>query len=99
MIEFLRIYETIGEDIASYGGADWGGSFNPPNLGKDDGNFGPKSNRGSVKGSPVVPKSAVKIYSENDVHLYTVTILKGQYEAGYYEGDEFVQGELVRCEA
>jgi len=93
--DFLRTYETIGTDIAAFGGPDWASTFNPPNLGKDDGNFGPEGNRTRVKGSPVVPGSAVKIHSEGDVHLYSVTILKGHYEAGYFEGSDFVAGKYV----
>mmetsp|Transcript_14575 Transcript_14575/g.21967 ORF Transcript_14575/g.21967 Transcript_14575/m.21967 type:complete len:436 (+) Transcript_14575:82-1389(+) len=93
--EFLRSYDSLGGDIAAFGGPDWAASFNPTNLGKDDGNFGPEGNRGRVKGSPVVPGSAVKIHTEGDVHLYSVTVLKGHYEAGYFEGSEFVQGKFV----
>jgi len=31
--------------------------------------------------------------------LYAVTILKSQYEAGYYEGDEFIAGTTIDFEA
>jgi V-type H+-transporting ATPase subunit C len=71
------------------------GTFNPQQFGKDDGNFGPHSKRQSVKGSPVVPGSAVKIFSEGETHLYAVTILKGQYESGHFEENEFVQGKFI----
>jgi V-type H+-transporting ATPase subunit C len=91
----LRSYETIGAEIASFGGPDWASTFNPPNLGKDDGNYGPEGNRSRVKGSPVVPGSAVKVHSEGDVHLYSVTVLKGHYEAGFFEGNDFVAGPFV----
>eukprot|EP00559_Dactyliosolen_fragilissimus_P007398 CAMPEP_0184871366 /NCGR_PEP_ID=MMETSP0580-20130426/40677_1 /TAXON_ID=1118495 /ORGANISM="Dactyliosolen fragilissimus" /LENGTH=481 /DNA_ID=CAMNT_0027374015 /DNA_START=129 /DNA_END=1574 /DNA_ORIENTATION=- len=52
-----------------------------------------------VRGSPVVPVSVQLIKEDNDSQLYTVTILKGQYEAGYYEGDEFVSGTKVDFES
>ena len=29
---------------------------------------------------------------DSDSILYTITVLKGMYEAGYYEGEEFVHG-------
>lgn len=93
--EFLRTYETIGGEIASYGGPDWASTFNPPNLGKDDGNFGPEGNRSRVKGSPVVPGSANKVHTEGDVHLYSITVLKGHYEAGFFEGSDFVAGKYI----
>lgn len=93
--EFLKTYESIGADIAAYGGKDWSSTFNPPDLGKDDGNFGKNSNRNTVHGSPVVPNSAVKVHTEGETFLYAITILKGQYEAGYFEGGEFVQGKFI----
>lgn len=92
----MRSYEGIGAEIASYGGPDWIATFNPKTLGTDDGNFGVKSNRSSIKGSPVVPGSAFKIHTEGDTHLYGVTVLKGHYEAGHFEGENFVAGcEIV----
>jgi len=93
--DFLKVYETIGNDIAAYGGPDWSASFDPKRIGKDDGNYGPESNREKVKGSPVVPGSAKVIHKEGDNLLYALTTLKGHYEAGYYEGEEFVQGKFV----
>lgn len=32
---------------------------------------------------------------DNDSVLYTITVLKGMYEAGYYEGEEFVPGTKI----
>lgn len=93
--EFLKVYETIGDDIAVYGGPDWTSTYNPQGLGKDDGNFGPECQRASVKGSPVVPGSAVKILTEGDSSLYVVTILKGHYVAGVLEGNDFTPGHFV----
>lgn len=57
--------------------------------------FGPDANRGSKKGSPVAPGSAVKIHAENDGILYSMIILKGQYEAGTLQGNEYVQGKYI----
>lgn len=93
--DFLKVYEGIGSDIAAYGGPDWCASVNPAAFGKDDGNFGPEGNRDRVKGSPVVPGSAKMIHKEGENFLYAVTILKGHYEAGYYEGEDFVPGKFV----
>eukprot|EP00607_Mallomonas_marina_P010101 CAMPEP_0182419166 /NCGR_PEP_ID=MMETSP1167-20130531/3566_1 /TAXON_ID=2988 /ORGANISM="Mallomonas Sp, Strain CCMP3275" /LENGTH=387 /DNA_ID=CAMNT_0024593831 /DNA_START=227 /DNA_END=1390 /DNA_ORIENTATION=- len=93
--DFLRTYETIGSEIAAFGGPDWTSTFNPQGLGKDDGNFGPECQRTSVKGSPVVPASAVKVHQEGDTNLYTITILKGHYVAGVIEGNEFSPGHMV----
>lgn len=93
--DFLKNYESLGSEIAAFGGTDWTASFNPANFGKDDGNFGKNSNRGSVRGSPVVPGTAVKFHTEGDNHLYAVTLLKGQYVAGFFEGEEFVPGTFI----
>lgn len=94
-IDFLRLYEGLGDEIAAYGGPDWTASFNPAAIGKDDGNFGPEGNRERVKGSAVVPGSAKMVHKEGENFLYSITILKGHYESGYYEGDEFVPGKFV----
>ena len=93
--EFLRTYESLGSEIAVYGGPDWTSTFNPQGLGKDDGNFGPECKRDAVRGSPVVPGSATKIYAEGEALLYTVTILKGHYVAGVLEGNDFTPGNSV----
>eukprot|EP01041_Mallomonas_annulata_P012227 gene12227-25675_t len=93
--EFLKSYENIGSEIAAFGGPDWTSTFNPQGLGKDDGNFGPECQRAAIKGSPVVPASAVKIHQEGDTSLYSITILKGHYVAGVLEGSEFAPGHMV----
>jgi hypothetical protein len=41
-----------------------------------------------VQGSPVVPGSARKIFEDPEAALYTVTILKGQYESGRFEASQ-----------
>lgn len=91
--EFRSNYENYASEVASFGGPDW--STQMERVGKNDGRFGPKANRCLSKGSPVVPGSAVKIHTEGDMHMFAVTVLKGHYEAGYYEGDEFVTGKFV----
>mmetsp|Transcript_28439 Transcript_28439/g.91045 ORF Transcript_28439/g.91045 Transcript_28439/m.91045 type:complete len:449 (-) Transcript_28439:149-1495(-) len=92
--KWLSTYQSLCPTLAGYGGPDWldGGSFG---LGTDDGNFGPESGRQRKKGSPVVPRSSKKFAVVGDTAVYTVTILKGQYEAGFYEGDEWQQGVYV----
>jgi len=90
--EWLNVYQGIGTDIAGYGGPDWtsGGG-----CGQNDGNFGAEIDRQRETGSPVVPGSATRVVAEGEHVLYTVVILKGQYEAGHIEGDEFKQGNFV----
>lgn len=80
---------TLGEELVGYGGPDW--ANNPTGLGKGQ-NFGSQVDRHGKKGSPVVPGSLTKVMEDSDSILYTITVLKGMYEAGYYEGEEFVHG-------
>lgn len=69
------------QDIASFGSPDWSSARMSSSLGRPDGQFGPEfSERGAVKGSPVVPGSTQKILEEGEMVLYTVTILKGHYQ-------------------
>jgi len=84
----------LGAEIALYGGPDWSCTYNTQGWGKDDGYFGPEFKRDNVRGSPVVPGSATKIYTEGESFLYTVTILKGHYTAGVLEGHEFTPGKF-----
>ncbi|KAF0732959.1 hypothetical protein Ae201684P_018540 [Aphanomyces euteiches] len=65
-------------------------------IGEDIAEFGPKQSRSSVRGSPVVPNSSRKLLEEGDACLYTVTILKGQYQSGTYDQDgNFEAGSLL----
>ena len=89
------IYKT-GADLVGYGGPDW--SRDPTKLGEPV-SFGAQVDRHKVRGSPVVPGSLKQVHSDHDSILYTVTILKSQYEAGYYENGEFQQGTKVDIEA
>lgn len=69
------------QDIASLGSPDWSNPSLAYSLGTQDGQFGPGfSSRGVVKGSPVVPGSSQKVLEEGDQVLYTVTVLRGQYQ-------------------
>lgn len=83
---------TMGEELVGYGGPDW--SNNPHGLGKGR-DFGSQVDRHRKKGSPVVPGSLKKVMEDNDSVLYTVTVLRSMYEAGYYEGQEFVPGTKI----
>lgn len=72
---------TNGQDIASLGSPDWSNPSVAASLGRPDGKFGPEfSERGVVKGSPVVPGSTQRLLEEGDMCLYTITVLKGQYQ-------------------
>ena len=81
----------MGADIAAYGGPDWTTS----NPGGNDGRFGASVQRAAKKGSPVVPGSHLKVLAEGDSVLYTIVVLRGQYEAGKFEGETFVPGNLL----
>mmetsp|Transcript_1017 Transcript_1017/g.2965 ORF Transcript_1017/g.2965 Transcript_1017/m.2965 type:complete len:419 (-) Transcript_1017:214-1470(-) len=94
--EFEKKIESLGGSMVGYGGPDW--SRNPGKLGKPT-HFGANLDRQKKTGSPVVPGSLQQIHNDNDSILYTVTILKGQYEAGYYEGDTFQAGKKTDFEA
>lgn len=87
--------ETLGQDIVGYGGPDW--SRDPRNLGQAV-KFGSLVDRHRKRGSPVVPGSLQLVHEDAESSLYAVTILKSQYEAGYYEGDEFQAGTKVDFE-
>lgn len=80
---------NLGKDMVGYGGPDW--TQDPTRLGEPI-NFGTSIDRQQTRGSPVVPGSLQKVHSDADSVLYAVTILSGQYEAGYYENDEFQAG-------
>ena len=85
----------VANDLVGFGGPDW--STNTNNLGRPV-DFGPQVDRHKVKGSPVVPGSLQLVHSDADSMLYAVTILKGQYEAGFYENDEFQPGKTISFE-
>mmetsp|Transcript_27812 Transcript_27812/g.58766 ORF Transcript_27812/g.58766 Transcript_27812/m.58766 type:complete len:425 (+) Transcript_27812:114-1388(+) len=82
----------MGSELVGYGGPDW--SSNSRGLGQPS-NFGSQVDRHGKKGSPVVPGSLVKVMEDSDSILYTVTVLRSMYEAGYYEGEEFVPGTKI----
>ncbi len=92
MLEFLNTYESIGNSIAAFGGPDWS---NSSALGLNDGKFGKGLKRGSITGSPVVPGSKKKVHEEGESVMYAITVLRGHYEAGYYQDDVFTPGWLV----
>lgn len=57
--------------------------------------FGASADRSATRGSPVAPGSAVKIHSESDSVLYSIVVLRGQYEAGSLQGEEYHQGKFI----
>mmetsp|Transcript_2387 Transcript_2387/g.4466 ORF Transcript_2387/g.4466 Transcript_2387/m.4466 type:complete len:425 (-) Transcript_2387:174-1448(-) len=89
---FEKEIYNMGGELVGYGGPDW--ANNPSGLGKSQ-NFGSQIDRHGKKGSPVVPGSLQKVMEDNDSILYTITVLRSMYEAGYYEGKEFVQGTKI----
>jgi len=89
---FEKDIYTLGAELVGYGGPDWTG--NPSGLGQNQ-HFGSAVDRHGKKGSPVVPGSLQQVMEDNDSVLYTITVLKGMYEAGYYEGEEFVPGTKI----
>ena len=88
--------EKTGSDLVGFGGPDW--SRDPSKLGEPV-SFGSNVDRHKVRGSPVVPGSLQLVHSDDDSLLYAVTILKGQYEAGYYEGNDFQAWTKIDFEA
>jgi len=86
---------NLGSDVVGFGGPDW--SKDSSKLGGPI-SFGNQVNRRKVCGSPVVPGSAQLVKSDDESILYAVTILKGEYEAGYYEGNEFHVGSFKEFE-
>ncbi len=88
----MNTYSSVGSDIAAFGGPDW---TNSNSIGANDGKFGPKSKRTSVKGCPVVPGSKKKVIEEGDSVMYAITILRGHYEAGYFVDDVFTPGMIA----
>jgi V-type H+-transporting ATPase subunit C len=92
---FEALIYSVGNQLAGFGGPDW--SRDPSKLGEPV-KFGSLVDRHKTRGSPVVPGSLTKIHSDMDSILYAVTILKGQYEAGYYEEDKFIPGSQIDFE-
>ena len=92
---FEKNVDKIGADLVGYGGPDW--TRDSTKLGEPV-SFGSHVDRHKVRGSPVVPGSLKKVHSDDDSILYAVTILKGQYQAGYYENNEFQPGVYVDFE-
>jgi hypothetical protein len=88
----LKTYNQIGENIAAFGGPDWSSTGG---CGRSDNNFGPGFNRTASKGSPVIPETPQKLYSDGDFALYSMLVLKGHYEAGLVTEDEFTPGKYL----
>ncbi len=93
---FENSVESLASDVVGYGGPDW--SSDPSNLGGPV-SFGQQIDRQKVRGSPVVPGSVQLVKADDESILYAVTILKGQYEAGYFEGSDFHAGTMKEFDA
>jgi len=93
--DFTSRIDEIGASLVGFGGPDW--SSNPRELGTAV-KYGNLVDRHGKRGSPVVPGSIKLVKEDSDSTLFTVTILKSQYEPGYYEGDEFIPGTKVDFE-
>eukprot|EP00555_Chaetoceros_dichaeta_P004764 CAMPEP_0198255130 /NCGR_PEP_ID=MMETSP1447-20131203/5334_1 /TAXON_ID=420782 /ORGANISM="Chaetoceros dichaeta, Strain CCMP1751" /LENGTH=417 /DNA_ID=CAMNT_0043941443 /DNA_START=129 /DNA_END=1382 /DNA_ORIENTATION=- len=90
--DFHANAESLGDDLVGYGGPDW------HRDGRDLGqavSYGSLVDRHQKRGSPVVPGSVKLVKEDTDSFLFTLTILKSQYEAGYYDGDDFQPGTKV----
>mmetsp|Transcript_16954 Transcript_16954/g.20706 ORF Transcript_16954/g.20706 Transcript_16954/m.20706 type:complete len:421 (-) Transcript_16954:287-1549(-) len=94
--QFMENIESIGTGLVGFGGPDW--ISNPRDLGTAV-KYGSLVDRHQKRGSPVVPGSIKLVKEDPESTLFTVTILKSQYEAGYYEGDEFMPGTKVDFES
>lgn len=95
LADFNETYETIGSDIVGYAAPDWEG-LGLRGCGEPDMNYGPYADRRRKTGSPVVPGSAKLLLTEGEHSLFSLIILKGQYEAGHMNADDvFEQGKFV----
>lgn len=92
---FESTIESLGSDIAGFGGPDW--KRDSSKLGGPI-SFGNQVDRRRVCGSPVVPGSIQLVKSDTESILYALTILKGEYEAGYFEGNDFHAGSFKEFE-
>jgi len=92
---FESTIESLGSDVVGFGGPDW--SKDSSKLGGPI-SFGNQVDRRKICGSPVVPGSFRLVKADTESILYAVTILKGEYEAGYYEGNEFHAGTFKEFE-
>mmetsp|Transcript_27764 Transcript_27764/g.65242 ORF Transcript_27764/g.65242 Transcript_27764/m.65242 type:complete len:420 (-) Transcript_27764:84-1343(-) len=92
---FESTIESIASDVVGYGGPDW--SRDPSKLGGPI-SFGNQVDRHKVSGSPVVPGSIQFVKADDESILYAVTILKGEYKAGFYEGSDFNAGTFKEFE-
>jgi len=90
--DFMTNAESLGEDLVGYGGPDW--NRDSRDLGQAVA-YGSLVDRHQKRGSPVVPGSVKLVKEDTDSFLFTICILKSQYEAGYYDGDEFQAGTKV----
>mmetsp|Transcript_17952 Transcript_17952/g.28998 ORF Transcript_17952/g.28998 Transcript_17952/m.28998 type:complete len:421 (-) Transcript_17952:1699-2961(-) len=88
---FESSIDSLASDVVGYGGPDW--SKDPSKLGEPVA-FGNQVDRQKVRGSPVVPGSVQRVKADEESILYAVTILKGEYEPGYYEGSDFHAGSF-----
>ena len=93
---FESSVESLASDCVGYGGPDW--TANAANLGAPL-NFGSQIDRQKKLGSPVVPGSIQIVKADEESILYAVTILKGQYSPGYFEGNEFHAGTMKGFDA
>jgi len=93
--DFTNKVDKIGGSLVGYGGPDW--KSNPRDLGTAV-KYGNLVDRHEKRGSPVVPGSIKLVKEDSDSTLFAVTILKSQYEPGYYEGDDFIPGSKVDFE-
>ena len=59
------------------------------NWGQNIASYGPPNDKDSIKGSPVVPQSAVKIFETGEQSLYLITILKGHLNGQGEQVDYF----------
>ena len=65
-------------------------------IGDQIAEYGPKDSRSKTRGSPVVPGSSRKLMEEGDSVVYTVTLLKGQYQPGFLDKEgNFEPGTTV----
>lgn len=81
--DWLQNYARLGRDLAGFGGPDYSNGALPA-----PGSAAGAGARGSRRGSPVLPGSSRRVCEHGDASVYSLTALRGQYQAGFYSEEE-----------
>ena len=89
----LTLMVSLGRDLESEFLVNYSSS---DGWSKDIASYGPPDDRDSVKGSPVVPNSASKVFENSDQVMYAITVLRGHTTPGSmdFNGDYTAGGAV-----